>query len=168
MPDAQPEPAPTDVRDVSVVEVLEAIGSPEPSSAAGISAGIALALATACMLKAVSVTLKHLDDPALRAHHERLLEQRDRALERAREDAQLFQSYLRDHAPRDAAKLVHAAEKFQELADEVAEGIDALEGKVRRTVAADLVAARALHSAAMAIEALVMRDNRRLRARAVR
>ncbi len=168
MPVATSQPSPPDVRDVSVLEVLEAIGSPEPSSAAGISAGIALALATACMLKAVSVTLKHTDDPELRAHRDKLVEQRDRALERAREDAELFQNYLRDHAPRDAAKLVHAAEQFQDLAREVEAGIDSLEGRVRKTVAADLIAARALHDSAIAIEALVMRDNRRLRARAVR
>lgn len=168
MAPSQPQPAPPDVRDVSVLEVLEAIGSPEPSSAAGISAGIALALATACMLKAVSVTLKHTDDPALRAHRDQLVVQRDHALELARKDAELFQSYLRDHAPRDAAKLVHAAEQFQELAGEVAAGIDSLEGRVRKSVAADLVAARALHDSAIAIEALVMRDNRRLRAKTVR
>lgn len=163
-----PDASRPDVRHVSVIEVLEAIGSPHPSSAAGISAGIALALAAACTLKAVSVTLKHKEDPALRAGCDRLVQQRDRALERAREDADLFQSYLRDHAPRDAAKLVHAAEQFQELAREVAAEIADLEGRVRPSVAADLVAARALHAAAEAIESLVMRDNRRLRARAVR
>jgi hypothetical protein len=162
------EQAAPDVRNVSVVEILEAIGSPEPSSAAGISAGIALALATACLLKAVSVTLKHIDDPDLRAHSDRLLQQRDRALERAREDAELFQSYLQDRQARDAAKLVHAAEQFQELADEVAAEISALEGRVRPSVAADLEAAHALHASAMAIESLVMRDNRRLRAKTMR
>jgi formiminotetrahydrofolate cyclodeaminase len=153
-----------DVRHVSVLEVLQAIGSPEPSSAAGVSAGIALALATACALKAVNVSLKHEDDEQLRDSCERLQQQRDRALERAREDSELFQSYLRDHEPRDAALLVKAAEDFQTLAREVESELSALDGKVRTSVAADITAARALHSAAMAIEALVMRDNRKLRA----
>lgn len=168
MGDGQPPAPAPDVRNLSLGEVLEAIGSAEPSSAAGISAGVALALATACALKAVSVTLKHADDGDMRRHCDRLLAQRDRALELAREDAELFQSYLRDHAARDAASLVHAAEQFQELAREVSAEIVSLEGRVRATVAADLLAARALHDSAVAIEALVMRDNRRLRARAVR
>lgn len=167
MHEAQSKSPAQDVRHLSVVEVLEAIGSPEPSSAAGVSAGIALALATACALKAVSVTLKHGDDALLRVHCERLREQRDRALERAREDAKFFQSYLRNHSPRDAAALVGAAEQFQHLAQEVAEEIDRLDGKVRPGLAADLQAARALHASAVAIEALVMRDNRKLLARAV-
>lgn len=168
MGDGQPPTSAPDVRNLSVVEVLEAIGSAEPSSAAGVSAGVALALATACALKAVSVTLKHADDADLRECCHRLVAQRDKALELAREDAELFQCYLRGHAARDAARLVHAAEQFQELAREVSADVAWLDGRVRKTVAADLHAARALHDSAMAIEALVMRDNRRLLKRTVR
>lgn len=168
MGDRPPLATAPDVRNLSVVEVLEAIGSAEPSSAAGVAAGVALALATACALKAVSVTLKHAEEPALRECCDRLVAQRDRALELAREDAELFQDYLRGHAARDAARLVNAAQQFQELARDVAAEVAGLEGRVRATVAADLQAARALHDSAIAIEGLVMRDNRRLLARTVR
>jgi formiminotetrahydrofolate cyclodeaminase len=154
-----------DVRDLSVVEVLEAIASGEPSSGAGIAAALALALATACALKAVKVTLKHGHDAALEIHGSSLQAHRDRALDRAREDARLYRKYLQDGEPRDAALLVCAAEEFQLLAREIAQGLDGLAPRVRKAVTADVASAQLLHKAAVEIEALILRDNRELRAR---
>jgi formiminotetrahydrofolate cyclodeaminase len=155
----------TDVSHLSVKDVLEAIGSSEPSSGAGISAALALALATACALKAVNITLKHTPDAELQQRSARLEAQRDRALDRARADAHLFGKYLEDHEPRDAALLVEAAAEFQALAREIAAELDHLDEKVRASVVADVTAARTLHAAAVTIEGLIMRDSRKLRAR---
>jgi len=157
--------ADSDMRELSVVEVLDAIGSARPSSGAGISAAIALALATACALKAVRITLKHTEDADLRQRGERLENQRDQALDRARVDAELFQRYLKNHEPREAARLVKAAEDFQVLADDILQELKGLEERVRATVAADVSAARALHSAAIQIEGMILRESRELRAR---
>jgi formiminotetrahydrofolate cyclodeaminase len=156
---------PSDVRDLTVVEVLDAIGSAQPSSGAGISAALTLALATACALKAIHVTLKHTDDAKLRDRGQRLERQRDRAVDRARVDAELFQRYLKTKEPRDAALLVKAAEDFQALAREVLEEIEGLDSCVRPTVVADVTAALALHSAAMQIEGVILHESRELRAR---
>jgi formiminotetrahydrofolate cyclodeaminase len=154
-----------DVRHVTVLEALEAIGSAQPSSGAGIAAAISLALATACALKAVNISLKHTDDPALRACAERLQLHRHLALDRAEVDARVFGRYLQDREPRDAALLVKAAEDFQALAREIADELKGLEARVQASVAADVSAAQSLHAAAVAIEALIMRDSRELRAR---
>lgn len=155
----------TDLRDFAVLDLLEAIGSSRPSSGAGIAAAVALALATACALKAVSVSLKHEEDEQLAHSAGRLLQHRDRALDLARIDAELFRKYLKDGEPRDAAMLVRTAEDFQALAAEVAAELQGIQDRVRSSMAADVSAARLLHSAAVAIEALILRESRELRAR---
>lgn len=154
-----------DLGNLSVRDVLEAIGSPLPSSGAGISAAVALALATACALKAVNVSLKHKADPELQRQGERLKAQRERAMDRARVDARLFGKYLQDHEPRDAAMLVEAAADFQLLAKEIAVELEGLDAKVSSTVVADVTAAQTLHAAAVTIEGFIMHGSRKLRAR---
>lgn len=153
------------MRGLTLVEVLDAIGSAQPSSGAGISAAVALALATACALKAIHVTLKHGEDAALSSRADRLQRQRERALDRARVDAELFQRYLANHEPREAALLVRAAEDFQALAREIEGELADLEDSVRSSVVADVTAARSLHAAAMHIEGLILHESRELRAR---
>lgn len=111
------------------------------------------------------MSLKHTDDAELRDRGERLERQRDRAVDRARVDAELFQRYLKTHEPRDAALLVKAAEDFQALAGEILEELGGLDGRVQATVVADVTAARALHSAAMQIEGVILHEGRKLRAR---
>ena len=157
--------APTDLRKLVVYDVLEAIGSAIPSSGAGIAAALALALGTSCALKAVNVTLKHAEDDQLGQSGARLLAHRDRALDLARIDAELYRRFLKEGEPRDAAKLVRTAEDFQLLARDIAVELDGLTDRVRGSMAADVAAAQLLHSAAVAIEALILQDNRELRAR---
>jgi formiminotetrahydrofolate cyclodeaminase len=154
-----------DVREVSVLELLDAIGSSRPSSGAGIAAAMALSLGAACALKAVNVTLKHAADAKLTGCGERLKQHRDQALDRARIDTILFEKYLQDGEPRDAAMLVKAAQEFQLLAAELGDELEGLEERVRASVVADVTSARLLHTAAVEIEALILRDNRELRAR---
>ncbi|MET0280408.1 MAG: hypothetical protein ABW278_04690 [Steroidobacteraceae bacterium] len=156
---------PANLRHVSLVEVLDAIGSSEPSSGAGIAAAVALALATSCALKAVGITLKRGPDDALEQRAALLLAQRDRALERAEVDAHLFGQYMANREPRDAAMLVVAAADFQALAKEVAVAIDDLDARVLPSVVSDVTAARQLHSAAVDIEALIKRSSRELQSR---
>ncbi len=154
-----------DLRDLTVLDVLDAVASSRPSSGAGIAAALALALGTACALKAVNVSLKHHEDEQLGNCGARLQQYRDRALDRARIDAELFGKYLQDGEPRDAAMLVRAAEDFQVLAADIAAELEGLEARVRSTLAADVSAAKLLHAAAMAIEVLILRESRELRAR---
>lgn len=147
--------------------MLDAIGSAKPSSGAGIAAGVALALGIACAQKAVAITLKHDDDATLTAAAERLCTLRERALEQARLDAALFESYLRNKAPHDVARLVTTAEEFQQLVKEVLRELGGLDGKCKASVVGDLTAAEALCEAATTIEAHILRDSRRERARAI-
>jgi formiminotetrahydrofolate cyclodeaminase len=154
-----------DLQNLAVHDVLEAIGSARPSSGAGIAAALALAVGTACALKAVNVSLKHAEDEQLEQSGARLLAHRDRALELARIDAELYRRYLKEGETRDAAKLVRTAEDFQSLATDIAAELDAVRDRVRSSMAADVAAARLLHSAAVEIEALILRENRELRAR---
>lgn len=158
---------PGDLQPLSLGEVLDDIGSARPSSGAGVAAGVALALGIACAQKAVSVTLKHRDDDRLADAVTRLQALRERALEQARLDAVLFESYLRHQAPEDAARLVTTAEAFQQLSQEVAKELQGLDGRIDDCVDGDITAARALLQAARAIEAEILRENRRERAKAI-
>lgn len=156
-----------DLRPLSIETVLDAIGSARPSSGAGIAAGVALALGIACAQKAIAITLKHADDAALTTAAERLCTLRAQALEQARLDAALFESYLRNKAPHDVARLVTTAEQFQQLVKQVVRELNALDGKCKASVVGDLSAAAALCEAATTIEAHILRDSRRERARAI-
>ncbi len=149
-----------------MTRALDQIGSDAASSGAGVAAALALALAVACALKAVNVSLKHREDGRLEGSRERLRALRDGALGAAQLDATLFEVYLAEHDPRDAARLVIAAEGFQELAVEIEREVSDLASIVVPTVASDLSAANALLAAAVQIEGRILRDNRRLRARA--
>lgn len=156
-----------DLQPLSLGEVLDDIGSSRPSSGAGVAAGVALALGIACAQKAVAVTLKHRADDRLAEAAARLQTLRERALELARLDAVLFESYLRHQAAEDAARLVTAAEAFQQLSQDVAHELQGLEGRIDDCVAGDITAARALVQASRAIEAEILRENRRERAKVI-
>src|SRR5512140_2422051 len=96
------------VHDLTVAEVLEAVGSPQPSSGAGAAAGLSLSLAAACARKAVGVTRKRADSDMLRDAEERLGLHEHRAVAHAHRDALLFKAYLQNKQPREAANLVEA------------------------------------------------------------
>jgi hypothetical protein len=155
-----------DFRPLTLDEVLDAIGAPQPSSGAGVAAALSLALAVACAQKAVGITAKRREDAELSASAARLQTLRELALEHARHEATLFAAWLRDQQARDAALLVKAAEQFQGLSRKLGAELDALDGAVLESVSGDISAARALQQASAQIEADILRDNRRERARA--
>lgn len=79
-----------DVQQLTVAEVLAAVGAARPTSGAGVAAALALALAAACARKAVGVTRKHRDGDELRPIGEHLAVLEARAVEHARRDQQLL------------------------------------------------------------------------------
>lgn len=157
-----------DLHRLTVAEALEAISAPAPTSGAGIAAALALATALACARKAVGISLKRDDAPALAAAENALALQQHRAVAHARRDQMLFQAWLASPEPVRAQQLVDSAQLFQQLLDEAAQTLRGLAGQVAGSVAGDIEAAQVLHEAAARIGARLLHEARAARSHAVR
>ena len=153
-----------------VREVVEAIGSTAAAPGGGAASAITIALAAACALKAVVLTLKHHPDAAgLPASAERLRQIADEALQGAADDATTFErlilAYQRPHASEAEAEARRAAirdeaavaaeidERLKRLASEVKAIVGPLQGRVDDNVRTDLAAALMLAGAGERIQA---------------
>jgi formiminotetrahydrofolate cyclodeaminase len=156
-----------DVQQLTVAEVLEAVGAARPTSGAGVAAALALALAAACARKAVGVTRNHRDGEELRPIGERLAALEALAVEHARRDQLVFAEYLKTKEPKAAQHLVDSSGLFQQLLVDLGREIERLPDLVADNVAGDISAARSLHRAAAEISADLLRGARAERSRVV-
>jgi hypothetical protein len=145
---------PTDrIATFRLAELVAHISSDAVTPGAGSAGAVALALAAACACKAVSVSLKHRPgDPELQAAAASLANIARIALGDADRDAEAFKEFARRHDAAAVGRLVREGENLAHLIAALTTAIDAIESRVRRNMTGDLVAARALASAASRIQ----------------
>jgi hypothetical protein len=147
------EPMTTGIATLRVEELVARIGSDAVSPGAGAAGAVALALAAACACKAVSVTLKHRpDDPELQAAIASLTTIARTALNDADRDAAAFREFALHKDPAAVQRLVGEGENVAQLVAALATAMDAIETRIRPNMAGDLIAAKALMSAAHCIQ----------------
>jgi formiminotetrahydrofolate cyclodeaminase len=140
-------------QDARLGDFLRDLSSPDRHTGSGAAGAIALALAAACAAKAAAITLKH--EPAntrLLQARDQLLTHIDAAVRSSNEDTDRFAEFLRHRSKQTAQSVISADSKLLVLIDDVATILEALDPQVRQNVSGDLVAARALSSAARAIQ----------------
>jgi precorrin-6B methylase 2 len=139
---------------LSVETLVANIASNRLTPGAGSAGAVSLALAAACAMKAVAISLKH--HPA-ETHLERAADVFKNvarlALTDADRDAAAFAAFVHSHTASNAAQLVGAGEHVKWLIDTLRAALDQVEAFVEPTMSGDLLAARALADAALAIQA---------------
>lgn len=144
---------PATIASLRVDELLARIGSAAVSPGAGAAGTVALALAAACCSKAVSVTLKHRpDDRELLSALSTLSRIAEAALANADRDSAVFEAFIHIKSPAAIQQLVSETETIKGLIDALATVIDKVTGSIRPNMIGDLVAARALVTAAKTIQ----------------
>ena len=145
---------PRSIADLSVKELLAAIGSSHVSPGAGAAGAVALGLAAACLGKAATISLKHRPNNSVLqeavdtcAHIARL------ALLDADRDAEEFAQFIRTQSSGAAARLVDTAEALRRVGNALQQLADRLQPHVEVNMLGDVSAARALAEAAEAIHA---------------
>jgi hypothetical protein len=140
-----------DLRTSALVDLISGIDS---SPGAGAAGAVTLALAAACGAKAVAISLKHSpSDVRLTTSLARFGKLSRCALQGADADSQEFAEFLRNRTAKRAGELVDSGEAMARLIDALFSIIEDVEPHVRHTMAGDLVAAKALGTAARAIQA---------------
>ncbi|MEJ1963176.1 MAG: cyclodeaminase/cyclohydrolase family protein [Gammaproteobacteria bacterium] len=155
----------TKTRDARLADFLRELSSENGRAGSGAAGGIALALAAACAAKAAAITLKHA--PANSRLHEargQLLAHIDSAIEGSDDDTERFAQYLHHRSLQAAQNVISADERLLSLVDELAAVLEALDPQIRQNVTGDLVAARALSTAARAIQVENIAELRKLTA----
>lgn len=136
-----------------VDELLDRIGSGAVSPGAGAAGAVALALAAACCSKAVSVSLRHRpDDRQLLSALDTLSRIADAALVDADRDAEAFEAFVHIRGPATTEQLVSESERIKGLIDALRTAIDQVAASIRPNMIGDVIAARALLTAAKAIQ----------------
>ena len=154
----------------TIGHLVDRIGSTDAAPGGGAAGGVAIALAAACALKAIVITLVHQpDDPELAMAAERLRRIADEALEGAAGDASAFEALIAAyrlpkgaavqadvrHASIEAraAKVAAVGARLGALAIEARGVIEGLGSEVRPNMITDVRAALALARAAEQIHA---------------
>jgi hypothetical protein len=142
------------IAELRVKDLIAAIGSDHISPGAGSAGAAALALATACACKATAITLKHRpDDVELPRVLQRLHAISRRALAAADKDSAAFAAFMREKGSATTSRLIVTERRLGELIAELIAVVTIIEPRILKSVAGDLVAARALAHAALTIEA---------------
>ena len=145
--------APVSIVTLRLEELVAHISSGQVSPGAGSAGAVALALAAACACKAVSVTLKHRpDDVELQSAVASFTKIARGALSDADHDSQAFEEFIRQKDSAAVDRLVCEGENVARLIAALGTAIDTIEARVRPNMTGDLVAARALMSAAHRIQ----------------
>ena len=145
--------APLSIARLRIEELVAHISGDHVSPGAGAAGAVALALAAACACKAVSVSLKHRpDDVELQSAVASLAQIARLALTDADRDAEAFEEFVRDKDPSAVERLVCEGENVAHLIATLVTTIDTVEARVRPNMTGDLIAARALISAAQRIQ----------------
>jgi formiminotetrahydrofolate cyclodeaminase len=140
------------IADLSVSELVSAIGGDGVSPGAGAAAAVALALAAACAAKAVSVSLKHAaNDSALQGSLDCFTELAHRALQGADADAEAFTRFIHERNPSVATQLVKTDLQLASLTGALKALIEHARPHIHSTVASDLYAAERLADTARQI-----------------
>jgi Formiminotransferase-cyclodeaminase len=142
----------TSLSDLPISKLTELICSGSVSPGAGAAGAVTLALAAACAGKAISISLRHSDDGHLHLALERFQKLSHCALAGADDDAEAFAAWVPDRGPAATDELIESEEKMARLVNALLVTISEVEPFVRPNMAGDLVAARALASAAKTIQ----------------
>lgn len=141
------------VADLAVHDLLARIGSDAISPGSGIAGALALALAAACLHKAVTITLKHAPESSgLRSALMTLRVVATTALADGERDANAFEAFIHARSAPARDQLVCEGEQFGELITILMELADRIEPHVQANMAGDIFAARALALAARQIQ----------------
>jgi Formiminotransferase-cyclodeaminase len=144
----------TSLADLRIGALAELISSDHIAPGAGAAGAVALALAAACGAKAVSVSLRHApDDICLSTALTRLEKLRDRALQSADTDAQRFAIFVHDRSANSARELAETGEAMEHLVEALFLIIEEVDLHIRANMRGDLIAAKALATAARTIQA---------------
>ena len=131
-------------------DLLAELGSDRITPGSGVAAAVAVALAAACLQKALAITLKHRNSPTLFQASQRLPAIVATALHDGDRDAATFRHLVHRDSP-DAANEVHEADSaLLKLIDEIRDVANRVEPEIRDNMAGDIAAARALLDAASA------------------
>jgi Formiminotransferase-cyclodeaminase len=141
------------VSELRLVELLAHIGGSAVSPGAGVAGAVALALAAACASKAVSITLKHnSDSPELLSALATFQSIEAAALDDGDRDARAFEAFVHERDPSSIDRLVCEGERFKDLVAVLTLAIEQVEPKIQANMVGDLIAAKALASAAQRIQ----------------
>jgi methenyltetrahydrofolate cyclohydrolase len=155
-----------ETRNARLEDFLHALSSDEGLPGSGAAGAIALALGAACAAKAAALTLKHAPDNApLRQAHSQLMACMDAAVEGSDTDSKRFASFLHRRSTEAADSVIAADQALVSLVDTVTALLETLDPQVRKSVAGDLVAARALNNAARIIQTENISEMRATRTR---
>ena len=145
--------APVTIANLRVEDLITHIGGSEVSPGAGSAGAVAVALAAACASKAVSVTLKHRpEELELRSALASFASIARLALADADRDSAAFEEFIRDKNSSAVDRLVCEGENVARLIAALATAIEEVEARIRPNMTGDLVAAKALMSAARRIQ----------------
>jgi len=140
------------IANLTVSDLVAAIGGNRVSPGAGAAAAVALALAAACAAKAASVSLKHTEnDSALQGSLDCFTELAHRALLGADADAEAFTRFVHERNPAVARQLVQTDEQLASLTGALFALIDHARPHIHSTVTSDLYAAERLADSARQI-----------------
>lgn len=154
----------TPLQDVRVQELLARIGSNAVSPGAGAAGAIAAALAAACASKAASVSLKHRpNDPGLHAALNTFQGIIQAALIDAQRDAEAFEAVIHERDAAAIERLICEERTLERLISTLTAAIDAIAPAIQGNMAGDVVAARALATAALKIQRRNARETLELR-----
>ena len=137
------------IASLSVEDLIAHIGSNDASPGAGSAGAVALALAAACASKAVAVSLKHRpEELELRSALASFANIARLALTDADRDSAAFEQFIREKNSSAVDRLVCEGENVAQLITVLATAINEIEPRIRPNMSGDLVAAKALMSAA--------------------
>jgi formiminotetrahydrofolate cyclodeaminase len=142
----------TSLADLPMSEITELICSNSVTPGAGAAGALTLALAAACGGKAVSISLKHSDDPHLHLALNRFRELCRCALQGADDDAEAFAAWVRQRGADATQQLIESEEKMARLVNALLLTISDVEAFIRPNMVGDLTAAKSLAGAAKAIQ----------------
>jgi formiminotetrahydrofolate cyclodeaminase len=161
MPTASAQSRPT-LAEQTVGELVGALASADVAPGAGAAGAVALALGAACAAKAATITLAHhRDDARLTELRAELLALSERALAGAEQDAEQFAEFMHDKSAETAGRLLRTGERLQHSALALKSILDELAGRVAPALAGDVLAARALCDACLAIQRENLDENQR-------
>jgi Formiminotransferase-cyclodeaminase len=141
------------VADLQIGEFLARVCSTAVAPGAGSAGAVALALAAACVGKAVTISLKHHPaDAELLAALEALREIVRNALTDADRDAEAFAEFVHERNGPAIERLVCEEARFGRLISRLTIVLDDIAPRIQPNMAGDLVAGRALVAAAQRIQ----------------
>lgn len=150
------------IAELTLGELTAAIASDAVAPGSGSAAAVGLALASACAAKAVAITLKHrAPDARLTKLWTTLVAFAERALDEGDGDALAFAEFMQDESSATAARLLDEGERMQRSAMALNAVLQRLAGEVEPIVVADILAARALCGACLAIQSQNLAANQK-------